>query len=268
MLVWGLGLGGCGPSEPVCPTTDVPLVPGDASLLCERVLVVRRYAELLSGRSLTATQRDRLLGALQATARRDAATVQARLVAVDAFLAGFEGLSPRDQALRRARHIHGLAAGQGVFPEAEWPTVASVIDASIAVWSRDDATRLVLTEMDIEGWIRYASLGREVQGGTPLRVSMADRVTVYRIIQDAWAAADEDAKVAMVSVGAFWPHVRVRWKAAPYTVQQRWIRGVPLPPPMTATSLAYLEAFLDSPPTVHAQVLHETLGPFLLSDAW
>ena len=107
-----------------------------------------------------------------------------------------------------------------------------------------------------------ASLCREVQGGTPLRISVADKVTTYRMVEEKFEATDTAQRLAMLSVGAFWGEVRRRWKGATYEEQQEWIQFAPLPPPMTATSLGYFEAVLETNAALMAESLHERLGPF------
>ena len=71
-------------------------------------------------------------------------------------------------------------------------------------------------------------------------------------------------KIALTAVGPFWSDVRARWAADSYEEQQAWIRAAPLPPPMTATSIGYVEALTDGDVVAHVRALHERLGPLRL----
>ncbi len=134
----------------------------------------------------------------------------------------------------------------------------------VAQWTADDEERLSLSEVDIEGWILYGSLCREAQGAPVLKLSVADRVHVYRQLQERFQAAPREEQVAMVSLGAFWEPVRGAWSMATYKQQQGWIAAAPLPPAMTATSLGYATTLYEGDLTRHATVLHHHLGPLPL----
>lgn len=256
----------CGASEPPCPSAqEGTLVEGADHPTCAEAEAAVTYVEALSARPLTRPQRDRLLGALKARATRDAAAVSAALAEAEAFVSSLEGSpDPVGRAVARSQHAFEATRGGGVFPESDWPDVASVLSASVSVWGRSEATKLVLTEMDVEGWIRYGSLCREIQGASPLRFSVADRVGVYRMIEDRFDELDADGQRAMVAVGPYWRSVQQRWAAASYSTQQAWKQAAPLPPPMTATSLGYLEAVVAGDIAGHTRALHAELGPLVL----
>lgn len=256
----------CGSSEPPCPSSaEGTLVEGAAHPTCAEAEQAVTYVEALSSRPLTKTQRDRLLGALRDRAETDAAAVTGVLSRAQAFVTTLEGTAdPMARAVARSQHAFEATRGGGVFPEADWPDVAAVLSASVAVWGRSEATNLVLTEMDVEGWIRYGSLCREVQGASPLRFSVADRVGIYRMVEDRFDELDADGQRAMIAVGPYWRSVQHRWAAASYSTQQAWKDAAPLPPPMTATSLGYLEAIVAGDVEGHARALHAELGPLVL----
>jgi len=150
---------------------------------------------------------------------------------------------------------------QGVFAQND-SSIRRIVSPHLAIWARSDEEKLALTEMDIEGWIRLASLCREVQGGTPLKMSVASSEQIYRTLSAEFDGLKRDDQLGRVAVGPFWPEVEAHWKSASYEQQQAWIRVTPLPPPMTATSRAYVDAVLELPPGKMSDVLHQVLGPF------
>jgi hypothetical protein len=223
-----------------------------------------RWAETLAARALTGSQRDRLMLELRARATTAPDEVRAALAAAGQADASLATLPPLAQAERRSTLVWELGHEGGAFPVDRFPDVVDVARTAAAVWASDDAERLALSEMDIEGWLRYCSLAREVQGGGVLRLSVADRVTAYHVVRDRWKEADRAGKVALTAVGPFWSDVRARWAAASYEEQQAWIRAAPLPPPMTATSIGYVEALTEGDVVAHVRALHERLGPLRL----
>lgn len=261
---WVAAAVGCGGSEPVCPTDDGVLAEG-SSVTCVEVHQGRHYVELLAARPLTEAQQDRFVQALAGQARDDVDAVHAVLAAAAARSAALEQATGLQAAADRSHETFDATQGGGVFPAARWPVVADVVADAVDVWERDEPSRLVLTEMDVEGWIRYVSLCREAQGGGPLMVSVSDRVAVYATVRERWRDLDVDGKIALSGVGGFWFGVRDGWKSASYVRQQAWMHAAPLPPPMVATSLGYLEAVTMGDVTRHVRVLHDTLGPFHLT---
>ena len=125
-----------------------------------------------------------------------------------------------------------------------------------------EPARVALTEADVEAWINYASLCREVQGGTPLRISVAARVGVYRDIRTRFETATAAEQVAMASLGATWPQVERAWRLADYEGQQAWIAAAPLPGPMTGRSGDYARTIVQGDVTGHVQALEVHFGPF------
>lgn len=260
-VAFALAVAGCGASPPVCPSTQGTLSGTPEGVACADARGGITYLELLAARALDPDARQRVLRELRARAAEDRGQVEAALADAGLALAALAELSGLELAETRSRMAWGALHGAGAFPEASFPVTAGVLRLAVAPWSQDDALQLVLTEMDVEGWIRYASLAREVQGGEPLRVSMADRVSIYRTVRTRWAELDAAGKIGLVSFGAFWPAVRSRWLAASYERQQGWIHAAPLPPPMTGTSTAYVEALTAGSPAAHARAFHAALGP-------
>ncbi len=250
--------------DPLCPPGADDFVPG---VSCEEVGVVERWIERLSARPLTDTQRQKVLTDLAARAGEDGAGVrdamaraQGALDALDQVPAGL------DAARARATANFEAHRGGGPFPKAEWPEIDAVRDASAAIWTTDDGDRLALTEMDIEGWIRFASLCREVQGGTPLKLSIADRVPAYHAIVARFDAGPTADRLGMVAIGGGWRWMSARWRRATFDAQQTWMGSAPLPGPMTGTSRDYLDAVTLGSPAAHATAIEIAFGPLPLVD--
>ena len=163
----------------------------------------------------------------------------------------------------RMAQLRDLADAGGPLGGDEELTRIALSD--IVVYKRSEGGQLLLTEMDIEGWIFYASLCREVQGASPLRLSVADRVQVYRMVEERFELGDTERRRALTSVGPFWYQVKDAWAAAPYATQRMWVDEAPLPPPMEATSLGYFEAVIEGDLPRHRSALHSVLGPLGLS---
>lgn len=255
-----LALVGCSsPVEVLCPTMSEVLEP-TSGLTCEEVRPALDYARVLAARDLKDGQRQSLLSALADRARTDPAAARAGVARAAAWLQGLGDPKGFVAAEARATENAAVEHDGGAFPAPQWPVIGDVLHASIAVWETAPDEALSLSEMDIEGLIRLASLCREVQGGTPLRLSIADRVSVYQIIRERFLAASHQQRVAMLSVGPFWPDIHDAWKAAPFDVQQRWIAEAPLPPPMKTDSNGYVAAVMggDLPSLVVS--LHAALG--------
>ncbi len=150
--------------------------------------------------------------------------------------------------------------GSGPFGSTEG-ALGAILKAEVVTWARDDTERLVLTERAIEGWIRYASLCREVQGGGGLRVSISDRVRIYRDLGDRFEHGTREEQLALAAMGPFWPQLEQAWGAASYQDQQAWIAEAPLPPPMVATSLGYAQQVFEGDVAKHVHVMNVHFGP-------
>lgn len=249
-------------SPPVCPSTDDDLAAGEPPLTCAEAAVAVRYVDVLAGRPTPRSERALLLRDLAAVYATDPARVRTDLTAMEAGLRDLGERSGLDAAEARSERAWIDLTEEG--PLTAYPQGSRVLESRVAVWASADDERLVLTEADIEGWISYASLCREVQSGGPLRLSVAQREGLYRSLRTRFREADRKAKLSMVAVGPFWSGLTERWKAASYEQQQGWAQNAELPPPMTSTSLVYAEAVLDLSPVRAATTLHEHLGPLRL----
>lgn len=237
---------------------------GEGALTCDDVDHAVAYVEILAGRDLVETDRRRLARGLVRRWRGDAATTRAGLDGVRDDEARLMGLTGLAAAEARSSEVYVVLTSQE-FIGATDDDVQAVALGAIASWAHHDTDRLALTEVDIEGWIYYASLCREAQGAGPMRLSVADRVAVYADVVARYEGLDREGRIALSAVGPFWPNVRDAWTASDWDVQHAWIGAAPLPPPMTATAKGYFGALVEGDVVGHARVLHETLGPFHLA---
>lgn len=261
-----LGLLGAGCSRSVqCDSPATVLAEaGSDSLTCHEASWAIAYAEVLAGRAMPTGDRRVVLRSVVDAFDQDPAQTRASLEQIR--LAG-EALSVGTGARaaeRRAHAVYEAHRGAGPVP-ASMTGVIGAQNRTLAVWSSHEETELALTEADIEAWIRYASLCREIQSGGPLRVSVADRVTVYRMVQERFEAGTRAEKVAMSRMGAIWPALADVWRASSPETQQAFIAAAPLPPPMTATSLGYVAAVFDGDVVGHLDAVGRHLGPFTVT---
>ncbi len=264
MLALWLSILGCSSPIDCSDPASVVVEANGHTLTCQVAAYPVEWIALLAGRPVPRADRRLVLEAVRDRYRSDTAGTRAWLTELAAAGAqlergrGLEGAEARGTAVWRAQDGTGrITDTDGVL----W----TVQERSLAVWAHDDTDKLALAEADVEGWIRYASLCREAQGGTGLRISVSDRVGVYTMLQERFRSGTRADRVGLVAMGPFWDQVAGRWKAASFSTQQTWIQEAPLPPPMTATSLGYGEAVFNGPVGQHAAVLHETLGPFQLA---
>jgi hypothetical protein len=262
MGLWLALLQGCGWGSVDCTDPDAVLAEADGQALrCEAAVDAVDYIELLAGRPLLTGDRPGVLR--EVGSRFEAAPAETvawleQLRKAGVALAGRTGLEAAEQ---RSAEVWKAARGDGPITSGHG-AVWKAQKRALGVWSTDDEERLAVTEADLEAWIRYASLCREAQGATVLRISVADRVTVYKELIARFDEGDRQAQIALASMGPVWREVRERWQAASYERQQEWIAEAPLPPPMTATSLGYAEEIFRGDVWHHASALHEALGPF------
>ncbi len=247
-----------------CADPAAPVVDGPEPLTCSAASAPIHYLDLLAARSMPKGDRQLILKHVRSAWRSDPAATRAWLAEIRAAGAELEVLWGLPGAERRATRVWEAANGRGVIDEDDGGTW-SVQSRALAVWSEDEGDKLALTEADIEGWILYGSLCREVQGGGVLRLSVADRVTVYRMIQERFDDATREERIALAAMGPYWRAVKDAWAVATYEQQQGWIAAAPLPPPMTATSLGYIGALIDGRVAGHAEQLHGHLGPLPLT---
>ena len=149
-----------------------------------------------------------------------------------------------DATKKRADLLYSWHSGAGVFGEKN--KVSEELWRHVAVRVVSESDRMVLTKwMGGVGLLTCPSAAR-YKGGTPLRISVADKVTTTEWLKKNSRRPIPPQRLAAAGVGAFWGEVRRRWKGATYEEQQEWIQFAPLPPPLTATSLGYFEAVLET----------------------
>jgi len=257
-----LVLSGCGGGE-VCEDDAQVLAGGTDGLTCGDLAETQQYVQILAGRKTRDPDLRQLRRGLMKRFRRDPAATRSQIDAVRLEVARLSALTGLEAADARSTAVHDAVRGKGPLgPAAD--KARGALDRTVAVWAWDDEERLALTEVDIEGWVYYGSLCREAQDASPLRLSVADRVAVYRMLTDRFDAGNREEQVALAAIGPFWPEVRERWQASSFQRQQAWIAAAPLPPPMVATSKGYLSTLVEGDVVAHARVLHESLGPFHL----
>jgi len=255
---------GCGSSAPTCSSPEQVLVDdGDGALTCADVDKVEAWIELIAGRPLQHNGGPRLVEALMGRFRDDEAGTRALLADIEARGRALEATTGLKGG--RARSEAAWAAHTGHSAIKEGDPLWNIQRDALSVWAWSNEEKLALTEADVEGWIRYASLCRQVQGGGTLRISVADRVAVYRVVVDRFEGGDRNDKLALVGIGPFWQQMHDRWNASPYERQQKWIGAAPLPPGMTTDSMGYLEAVLAGDLAAHVTTMHDVLGPFSLN---
>jgi len=248
--------------EIVCesPETVLSMV-GDETLTCGDAATVRDYLQFLASRSLTANQMGRLYADLRKRHGSNPTKVRAQIARSIAITTESTQKSGLARAEYRSHAVWLARMEKGPFTQqhaTEW----DIFQNAVAVWARSDEQELALTEMDIEGWIRFGSLCREVQGGTPLRISLANREHIYHQMSRSFDTLQRSDQIGRVGIGMFWDAITLRWQSASYERQQSWIRVAPLPPAMNATSRAYMDAVMELPSGRSAEVLHSVLGPF------
>ena len=252
-------LGGCGPRAVDCtdPSAKVTEV-GEHTLSCEQVAYVETWVELLSGRSLRPAVSDDLQKAVVASFSADPVDTLARVERMRLGAGDLRIQTGLESAETRSRALFSESREGSILPGEE---ARGILKTSAKLWTVHASDGLALSEIDIEGWLLYASLCHEVQGGRPLRVSVGDRVALYSGVKERFEEGDTSERIALVGMGVFWIGVRERWKAAPYETQQAWIKAAPLPPPMTATTLGYLDTIVQGDVAAHSRELHGLLGP-------
>lgn len=263
VLPW-LVLAACGPRVDCSDPSAVLATAGEHQLSCEVAEYAVDWIALLAGRPVPPGDQRLVVGEVKKRYQRDPDGTRVWLTDVAERGEVLERKVGLEGAEARAHAVWEAQAGQGPITASDG-ALWSVQERSLAVWVHDDDDQLAMTESDLEGWIRYASLCREVQGAVGMRISVADRVSVYRMLQDRFKAGTRADRIGLTAMGPYWPQVVDRWQAASYERQQSWIQAAPLPPPMTATSLGYAEAIFTGPVASHASVLHEALGPFQLA---
>jgi hypothetical protein len=258
-----LSLLGCG-AAPACSGPDAVFAEsGEEQLTCREAAPAREALALLKGHVLPAKVGDALDSEIASEFRSDPAAARARLRAAAAMVARLRAAQDVEAAEMRATHAWEVQAGEHPFVKDDEP-LRTIAASAMSVWTKDDTERLVLTESDIEGWVRYGSLCGEAQQRGSLKISVADRVGIYSDEKTRFLQADRPTKLSILTVGAFWTTLHDAWPGVSYDQQQEWTSKGVFPPPMEATSLGYLDALLDTDPNAHATAIIEAFGPLFL----
>lgn len=266
-MIWGLllALFGCAEEEPLCPeATTVLATSGSDSLACGTADAALDYIEVLAAREVPKADRERVYATLKTRFEADSKGTAADLVDARTKADELSAARGLEAAEGRAAQVYKAFKRQGPLMGTD-DVVVSTFARTAQKWASDDETQLALTELDVEGWLYYASLCREVQGAGPLKLSIADRVPAYTVVEDIFKAGSREEQIALAATGPFWSEVKLKWAAASYDEQQAWIGSAPLPPPMTSSSLGYFQAVMEAKPSHHARVLHEKLGPLKMT---
>ena len=257
----------CGGEEPLCKADGAQVAAvGTRALTCEEADAALDYIAVIAARSVPSADKQTVYRALGERFTRDPEGTLADLAEARDATAELMRLTGIEAAERRAQRVFESAKGRGPLVGVA-DGVRSTLDRTARLWVSDEETGLAITELDVEGWLFYGSLCREVQGAGPLKLSIADRVPAYRVVEDQFRDGERAQQVTIAAMGPFWLDVKDRWRAASYDTQQRWISSAPLPPPMTASSLGYFEAVMGQPAEAHARALHGVLGPLRLKGA-
>jgi len=244
-----------GPSTVVARSGDPRLACGDADHVVD-------YIERLRASPVPEGDRRLVRGALAERFESDPKGTTESIARIRAEGRRLLGLKGPEATRARSKAVYDAHHGSGPLPGGE---LERLVRKLVPIWGSSDAAKVSLTEADVEAWIRYASLCREVQGGTPLRISVADRVGVYRAIQERFAEGEPPEQRALASLGAVWLQIRRAWIRADYAEQQAWIGSAPLPGPMTATSSDYARAIVAGDVAGHVRTLTEHFGPFTIA---
>lgn len=253
---------------PDCSNRQTILAEKDgAQLSCDVAFKATGVLTLLAGRSPRPIDNQRMTKILRDRWLEDPVKMEDWTGEVDTLWNELWGATGMEGAEKRGHHVWQAQAEKGPMSTGD-PDLGNIFAHTMSIWSSSDAEELALTEMDIEGWIFYSSLCREVQGAGPLNLSVSDRVVLYRLLCQRFKEGDRRQKVAYLAMGPYWRNIRSRWQSATYEEQQDWIAKAPLPPPMTETSLGYALTLLKGDLATHADVLHNVLGPFAMRTAY
>lgn len=262
MLI-ALAILGCSSSAPATRCTDdaAPLAEG---LTCGEAKAPSRYLRVLAGKPLPAGTTAAALAEVGKRHADDPATTRSWLADLAERGRTIEQATGLAGAEARSHGLWELVEGRGPITR-EHGELWNLVPRVVSIRGKDDQEELVLTERDIDGWIRFASLAHEIHGGRPLTVSIAEQGAVHDLAVRRFEQADRAEQVAMVGFGAVWPEVVKAWKAAPYTQQQQFIQRARIPA-ADADPLPWIEQILEGDVVTNAHALHDTLGPFHFRD--
>ena len=261
-----LGLSSCSWISPptYCEGSSDVLVDGAQPLSCDDAMVAVTYVSMTAGRRTGKADRNLILGDIKAIYSADPDFTRTALNDAAQAVARMKSVSGMEAARARSEEAYRAVTENGPLSSDRTPAARDSLKRRVAPWLVDHETQLVLDESDIEGWIRYASLCREVQSGGPLKLSINNREQVYREVKRGFEDGSEQQKEGWIAFGGFWNTIEDRWRAATYEEQQAWIQVAPLPPPMTGTSMGYASVIFEGDARQHAATFHEKLGPLKL----
>ena len=248
----------------VCATDEAELAAGSPPLTCAEAEVAITWLRHVSGRPTGQADRNLVLLDLGARYKVDPAEVRTDLEQLAAINTELERASGMTGAETRSTRAWEAVTANGPLDPEHYPEADRSIRRRVAVWAQDDEEKLVLTEADIEAWISFASLCREVQSGEPLKLSIANREALYRDMRVRFEMEPRTGQIGLVGLGGYWHDVEERWIAASYKEQQAWIAAATLPPPMTSRSMGYAAVIFEGDLRQQAVTMHEVLGPFTL----
>jgi len=251
-----------GDTSPRCASPEQVLASVDgAQMACADVERVANYRHWMMQQRVSDAQTAELLSVLVRWFEREPAQASTWLSDLSEQLAVRQRATGMEGALVHASALYEVNKGVDLWERAD-DSVRSNSAQSLLIWASDGEAQRVLTEPAIEAWIRYISLCRQVQGGGSLNLSVSDRAKIYGVFKDRFLNGDASEREATVGFGPYWPEMEAAWQAARYTKQQQWIAEAPLPPPVTSTSLGYVEWFLDHGRLKdHVVTFHRVLGP-------
>lgn len=259
-----LSLLACSSSSSTGPSCSDDASAFVGTLTCADAKAPARYVRLLAGKPLAPGSLSTSIAFVRERHQQAPEATETWVRAIVDEARALEQATGLAAAEMRSTAIWRLVREQGPITKAH-AELWNLQDTTLSIWSTDDEEQLALTETDIEGWIRFASLGHEVQGQRPITLSIANKADVYRTTAARFQQGDRAEQLALTSLGVVWPEVTKRWKAAPYAKQQRVIRGGVWPRP-TGTGLGYVQAVIEGDLVTNAHVIHDVLGPLHFRD--
>lgn len=257
------GMTGCaGDTAPRCEGPEQVLATvGDSRMVCADVEHVAGYRQWLTQQPAKDEQRDALVLALLPWFERSPAEASAWWAELAVQLRERQKSTGLAGALVHSSALYEIREGQGLWERAD-ARVRSESANSLLIWAVDTDSKRALSEPAIEAWIRYISLCRQVQGAGSLNLSVSDRAKIYGVFKERFLNGDPAEQEAVVGFGPYWPEMEAAWQSARYSKQRQWIGEAPLPPPVTSTSLGYVEWFLDHGQLKeHVETFDRLMGP-------
>ena len=251
-----------GDTSPRCTSSEQVLASVDGvQMTCADAERVSNYRHWLAQKPSTDEQRGRLVANLVKWFEREPVEASAWWSELSEQLAARQRPTGLEGALVHASALYEVNKGRNLWARADGEVRGNSAQ-SLLIWATNDDAKMALSEPAIEAWIRYVSLCRQVQGGGSLNLSVSDRAKIYGAFKERFLNGEAPEREAVVGFGPYWPEMEAAWQSARYSEQQRWIAEAPLPPPVTSTSLGYVEWFLDHGRLKeHVVTFDRVLGP-------